>query len=657
MKFLLNALAAALFLMCAAGAQAACSVPYIFINGTQIIDANQLNANFSSIANCLATGSFGVVPNNAALVAVGSPTNIPNAGLAVYRQGFYAPGDGGDGFYFFQRSPCSINAGAGDNGAQVAPATVANTCWIAVIPPTGASFKLWGAKMDGATNDVAADQVALDWAGNLPGGTLQVPPASLSYIGSPLAEAGRIIIHGNNPTNGNDDGACSSGFTDVVGGVAGNFNMLTLTGSGSKIDRTCFLAGTAIAPASAGVALTIGAAMGQSVSQQSADFNVVKFPFIGVVGGGQTGTGYNGVTNSLHLTNNWVVSPAVGGAGYEIGPQSTNASTTSLLFQNNRTTCVVASPATYGVALFDAAIDTYSGNEMNNCNYGTAFIPGAISGHGGQVVIGEGLTNVVGDSSQIDNILINATAAQAHIVYLTFVGWWAGMNTGETGPAVLIENTGSGLVQNVAFTGGVAHGANNAAGPQNIIEIDNCVNGFTITGNIIAADGAGGGTESTGIFDNDTCFGGVINGNNFVQNLGTLAVALHISSIAGNELTVVGNNFHTATVPMQVDQTAVNFTMTETNNAPLSTNSVNLTPSGSFAAPMFDQFAINGAGPVSNMSGWWQIRQVRMRVNSAGFAFQTGGGTGGFCEALTTTTSPQMVLAWWNPNLSCWDLK
>jgi hypothetical protein len=271
--------------------------------------------------------------------------------------------------------------------------------------------------------------------------------------------------------------------------------------------------------------------------------------------------------------------------------------------------------------------------------------------------LGEGLTYVVGDSSQINNLVINATTAQAHIVYLTFVGWWAAMNTGEAGPSVLIENTGSGLVQNISLTGGVAHGANNVAGPQNVIEIDNCVNGVTITGNVIAADGAGGGTESTGIYDNDVCFGVNIVGNNFVQNLGTLAVALHITANSGGERTVVGNDFHTATVPFQFDPTSVNYTLVEENNSPLMTNSSNITPSGTFAAPLTDQFAINGAGPVTNETGWWQVRHVRMRVNSSGFAFQTGGGTGGYCTALTTTTSPQIVQEWWNPNLSCWDLQ
>jgi hypothetical protein len=620
-----------------------------------------------TVANGLISSAAGAacpvnVATNAALQAITAPA----AGTEVFRAGFYAAGDGGKANYTFSTSACSLNAGAGDNGSQVAP-TAGSGCWLVQVPPTGLSFKVWGAKMDGSTNDAAADQAALNWAGQVPGGTLQVPAGGLSYTGSAqITDNGLpVIIHGNNPTNGNDNGACTSGFTDVAGGIGANINILSLTGTGSKIDHVCILAGSASTPATSGVALTVGAATGQSVSQQAADFNVIKFPFIGFIGGGQTGIGYGtcdishscGDTNSLHVTNNWVVSPAPGGSGYQIGPLSTNATTTSVLFENNRTTCVAASPATFGVAFFDAAIDTYSGNEMNNCNYGTAVVPGAYTGHGGQVVLGEGLTNVIGDSSQINNLLINATAAQAHIVYLTFVGWWAAMNTGETGPSVLIENTGSGLVQNIALTGGVAHGANNVAGPQNVIEIDNCVNGVTITGNIIAADGAGGGTESTGIYDNDACFGVTITGNNFVQNLGTLAIGLHISSIAGNERTVVGNNFHTATVPMQVDQTAVNFTLTEANNSPLSTNSVNITPSGSFEAPMLDQFAITGAGPVNNMSGWWQIRQLRMRVNSSGFAFQNGGGTGGFCENLTTTTSPQMVMAWWNPNLACWDLK
>ena len=61
MKIALAALAVLAFLGLGAGARAQCSVPYTFVNNSQVADANQVNANFAAVANCAASGSTGTV--------------------------------------------------------------------------------------------------------------------------------------------------------------------------------------------------------------------------------------------------------------------------------------------------------------------------------------------------------------------------------------------------------------------------------------------------------------------------------------------------------------------------------------------------------------------------------------------------------------------
>jgi hypothetical protein len=608
-----------------------------------------------TVANGLISSAAGAacpvnVATNAALQAITAPA----AGTEVFRAGFYAAGDGGKANYTFSTSACSLNAGAGDNGSQVAP-TAGSGCWLVQVPPTGLSFKVWGAKMDGATNDAAADQAALNWAGPVPGGTLQVPARGLSYTGSAqITDNGLpVIIHGNNPTNGNDNGACTSGFTDVAGGIGANINILSLTGTGSKIDHTCILAGSASTPATAGTVLTIGGTGTSNGVNQAATFDTIKFPYIGIAAGGSTHGSTD--TNSLHLENDWVVSPSF--AGIVIGQFSSNATTGGLILRGDRVTCAPPDTAAYGIAIYDGAIDHYDGTDITNCNQNLAVIPGAAGGSG-QTVLGF-FYDVLGDTGILNQLYIEPQTSQGKVEYFDCNGCWIGMNNNTTGAGAVIANRNGGVVQGITFSGGIAHGNNNNANsPEDIFDIEGNICGVTIVGMQIAADG-GGADANNGINDNSTCSSAMVYSNdNYSFNAGTLGIGLHITSTAGDNRTIVGNNWSQTFTPFQFDPTSAIYRMTETNNFPLSTNTPSaLTAAASIAAPLFDWFGINGTTTISNMSGFWQTRYVRIRANSAGLNFATGGGTGGFCMAFGPTTSGEIVQAYWNANNACWDLK
>jgi len=82
----------------------------------------------------------------------------------VYRDGFAAAGDGGAETYTWSASNCSISAGAGDNGYQVAPNS-GGGCWVGDQPAGGLDARVWGlftANAAGANN--TAMQAAVTWA-------------------------------------------------------------------------------------------------------------------------------------------------------------------------------------------------------------------------------------------------------------------------------------------------------------------------------------------------------------------------------------------------------------------------------------------------------------------------------------------------------------
>ncbi len=85
---------------------------------------------------------------------------LPGQFRSIVRQGFAAAGDGGAATYIWSSSRCSLNAGGGDNGAQIAPAT-GTGCWI-IQPSLSTDIRVWGAKADDATDIGPSVQAAYD---------------------------------------------------------------------------------------------------------------------------------------------------------------------------------------------------------------------------------------------------------------------------------------------------------------------------------------------------------------------------------------------------------------------------------------------------------------------------------------------------------------
>jgi hypothetical protein len=100
---------------------------------------------------------FPGVPTNAALKALSAVTGAP-----VRRLGFQVAGDGGAVDYTLSSSPCSLNSGVGDNGAQVRAQD--GGCWNISAASESLSPLIWGGVGDGTTDDTEAVQAAIEGA-------------------------------------------------------------------------------------------------------------------------------------------------------------------------------------------------------------------------------------------------------------------------------------------------------------------------------------------------------------------------------------------------------------------------------------------------------------------------------------------------------------
>ncbi|MGX7706304.1 hypothetical protein [Methylobacterium sp. Gmos1] len=162
----------------------------------------------------------------------------------MVREGYAAPGDGGQASYTFSSAPCSLNSGSGDGGSQV-PRT-AGGCWLADLNSQGpVSVNLWGAIADssgktGVGTDVASRlQAALNWS--VATGRAVTMPSSptgqMRRVASPLAIDGHAKLTGDYCapyTTGNtfSPGAGSYLFFDHAGRgiVIGGQNPLPVEG-------------------------------------------------------------------------------------------------------------------------------------------------------------------------------------------------------------------------------------------------------------------------------------------------------------------------------------------------------------------------------------------------------------------------------------------
>ena len=157
------------------------------------------------------------VATNAALQTL--PSTVASE---VVRDGYANTGDAPPLIFIASSSPCSKNSGVGDGGSQTQSSD--GKCWLANYTTDERDVREFGAKCDGATNDLPAYQNAVASfpyaGGSVPvptvnGGTVLVPTGCKSYL------AGTLYLSGY------------SGLTLKGSGLAGDFQSALSVGTGN----------------------------------------------------------------------------------------------------------------------------------------------------------------------------------------------------------------------------------------------------------------------------------------------------------------------------------------------------------------------------------------------------------------------------------------
>lgn len=201
LKASLTALSAVALLT--AGVARAQSVPYTFVTQNGFVSAAQLDANFNYLLgnNVVHTATNVTLRNLSTLL-------IP----AVARDGFYAAGDAPPVVYVASNSPCSLNAGAGDNGSQVQ--SINGKCWLANFPASGADIREWGAKSSSNGSVDSGDAIRAAYAWSASTGAPAIVPHGMFWLNTPDPSGwGAIVI--------NRSGALTNSFPTPSGQFIG----------------------------------------------------------------------------------------------------------------------------------------------------------------------------------------------------------------------------------------------------------------------------------------------------------------------------------------------------------------------------------------------------------------------------------------------------
>ena len=564
-----------------------------------------------------------------------SPTVATNAALkaltvgsfsTVYRTGFTTAADGGGMTYAFSGSSCSLNAGAGDNGSQVAP-TTGTGCWLWQPPAAGSRPLVFGAVGNGSTDDTTALQAALT-ATTLAGIPLLIDGTHKYFISVGQTSTGTPNIQGDVGNLGIYTTSCPSGII-----VNSDITALTLTGPSARVSHVCFQMAASSGTRASGAAIAVGATSGTQQGHAEVTSNTIIFSYNGImVGGATTGTTQ---TNGDLVADNIIISPSNIGIGN--GLSSTSESTNGTTIRDNQVYCGSSGSAATGIAIYDGSVRYYgSDGGPYLCNIGTALIPGASQFASGQ------FDGVLGDTNTAQSLLIDPSAGGI-VTYARFTGSWTGYSTGSTNSSV--KMTGAGEIKETMFIGYVAHSYIGQTVP--LIDIENGTD-TTITGSHIVADG-GGSTTGPGIKLGASSSSVVIDGNFIGSFNGTLATGISVVSGA-SVFSITANNIGTATTALSYSPN--NETAVIGGNIGVDNIAGAIASAGTITLPVNPTIAVSGTTTVTTINGAWSNRKVILYPTDAS-GFSITGGAGSACSNVVGTQNVGISLTW-SAGLGCW---
>ena len=171
--------------------------------------------------------------------------------LSGMPNGFVARRGDVDASYTFSTTDCSLNSGTGDRGSQIPP-TSGGGCWN-LPPDTDANPKIWGVVGDGATDDTAAAQKAINYLSA--GGKLSFPPGTYCIRTGPLTlTVAGITLQGRN-YGGGSLGAASPAVLSACGA---DVSIVNMSGKGDRLEDFRVLGSNAVGTTHPAVMLTGG---------------------------------------------------------------------------------------------------------------------------------------------------------------------------------------------------------------------------------------------------------------------------------------------------------------------------------------------------------------------------------------------------------------
>lgn len=345
---------------------------------------------FSLISNTVAVG-YPAIANIAALRAATSATLASTQGYVL---GYYAPADGGEGPFVYVSSDISSS----DNGGTII-VDASNRRWYRETGGAPYSIKWFGAKMDGTTDDTAANVAAISAAEAA--STTVTMPAGNTKVTSALSVTGKSMW-----ISGAGAGATTVTSTITDGSV---FSFTSSSGTGGLSDLR--IVGPSGATAGSGVYVNSGAITLTNLNIQQtyngvtwdANGNAGRAINVDVSGVVNNGFMFAGGHNNVYLENCTAFQKAgsPGNAGYQVnytqgGPWLSNC---------------VAAGFTLGLAIGTIAGQKVVDMFVENCDFDSSIQSGIfIDSSSGGTIYALKFTNTRGSFSQQNGIAINGSA-------------------------------------------------------------------------------------------------------------------------------------------------------------------------------------------------------------------------------------------------------
>lgn len=579
--------------------------------------------------------SFGWVPHNAALAA------LSTAAPQVYRAGFYAPGDGGGALYTKSASACPLAGGVGDNGSQVK--SIDGGCWLADFGDSTPTPLIWGARGDGTANDSATFQAAVNAR---QGDTLWLGE-HIYRLNTGIVSAGKITIVGV----GGGQGFYTPGCTAGIRAGAANIDLLTLQGADSRIDKICMDTAAGITnTAGRGIFMTVGS--DRSIVSESSIYGAcIAFDISG-----------NGTTQLIGTTvRNSIILPAANPncRAARIGASTTGGNTVDNFWLFNNIYCGAddgsQSTKAVGVEFLDAGGQFYNSTPPYACSYGMKITPG-----NNQMMLFGFFYGGLGDSSGLNDLLIDALASNSVVFANAFTGTWTANN--RSGPSLKLQNTGnSASVSGTRFVGHRAYASTGNLGP--IIDVSSG-KFFRFSNSAVcpAANNPGpaiwihGDARSTMINDNSIGFCDHFGGD-LTTGIRINGSDRDLGMVRGNDFLVTGN-------PIELDNTNITspfkaWAAIIEQNRGLESPGTTITAAATITLPMSGFVLTTGTTVVKTMLNSWTGRTVYLIPQSAGgFNWDVGGTTQfAFCNGPGNIPQNSMGMAYYVAGNNCWVMK